>query len=135
MKKLYWAVTESLPPFPEGSLVHYIKTDRRIGKSFSYESPVSGAKLAMLDYRVLGSSDHYHFLAIFPVTGRMPDKITACSYRCSIGDIKYGAKRTNRGGGIHLHARSVSFVHPAEKEELTISAPPPEDPLWDIFPV
>jgi 23S rRNA pseudouridine1911/1915/1917 synthase len=30
-----------------------------------------------------------------------------------------------------LHARSLSFVHPVKKEELTIVAPPPDENLWN----
>ena len=47
------------------------------------------------------------------------------------GDLKYGAARSNPGGGIHLHARQVSFVHPVKKQPLVITADPPPDPLWD----
>ena len=36
-------------------------------------------------------------------------------------------------GGIHLFARSISFIHPIKKEELTITANPPVDPLWNEF--
>ncbi len=49
------------------------------------------------------------------------------------GDLKYGSPRSNPGGGIHLHARSLSFKHPVSKEQIDIVAPAPKDPLWDIF--
>jgi 23S rRNA pseudouridine1911/1915/1917 synthase len=45
--------------------------------------------------------------------------------------VKYGARRSNPGGGIHLHAREVSFEHPVRKTPLAIVAPPPMDPVWD----
>jgi len=44
--------------------------------------------------------------------------------------LKYGAKRSNPDGGISLHARQISFIHPVKKEEITIIALPPNDPLW-----
>jgi 23S rRNA pseudouridine1911/1915/1917 synthase len=47
------------------------------------------------------------------------------------GDLKYGARRSNPGGGIHLHAREVSFVHPVRQVPVRIVADPPPDPLWD----
>jgi len=47
------------------------------------------------------------------------------------GDLKYGAPRSNPGGGIHLHARAASFLHPVSAKELTIVAEPPRDPVWD----
>ena len=38
------------------------------------------------------------------------------------------ASRSNPDGGISLHARSISFVHPVRKEEMTVTAPLP--PSW-----
>jgi len=32
-----------------------------------------------------------------------------------------------------LHARSLSFVHPVSKEEISIIAPVPDDTLWKMF--
>ena len=50
------------------------------------------------------------------------------------GDLKYGVPRSNEGGGISLHARSISFKHPVTQETITITAPPPlKDPLWQVF--
>ncbi|HRN99572.1 MAG TPA: RNA pseudouridine synthase, partial [Flavobacterium sp.] len=44
--------------------------------------------------------------------------------------LKYGAPRSNPDGGISLHARQLSFIHPVTKEPVTITAPVPADPLW-----
>ena len=44
-----------------------------------------------------------------------------------------GAKRTNKDGSIHLLARSIKFLHPVKKTELTILANPSIDPLWNDF--
>ena len=43
-----------------------------------------------------------------------------------------GARRSNKNGGISLHARSVSFVHPVKNEPIEVVAPYPK---MDIFPV
>jgi len=48
------------------------------------------------------------------------------------GDRKYGARRTNKNGGISLHARSISFIHPVKKEPVEVVAPYPK---MDIYPV
>ena len=47
------------------------------------------------------------------------------------GDLKYGAKRSNKDGSIHLHARKIEFIHPVNKELIKITAPTPKDPIWD----
>jgi 23S rRNA pseudouridine1911/1915/1917 synthase len=49
------------------------------------------------------------------------------------GDLKYGAKRSNPGGGIHLHARRLETSHPVGGGKLKVTAPLPEDPVWNVF--
>ena len=49
------------------------------------------------------------------------------------GDLKYGAARSNKDGGISLHARSVEFTHPVTKEIIKIIAPVPNEILWKEF--
>jgi len=44
--------------------------------------------------------------------------------------LKYGSKRSNPDGGIHLHARRISFIHPVSQERIEVLAPLPEDALW-----
>ena len=41
------------------------------------------------------------------------------------GDLKYGAPRSNRDGGICLHSRKVNFIHPVSKMEIEVEAPLP----------
>jgi 23S rRNA pseudouridine1911/1915/1917 synthase len=47
------------------------------------------------------------------------------------GDLKYKFKRSNPDGGIHLHAKTITFIHPVTKTQISISATPPKDVLWD----
>jgi 23S rRNA pseudouridine1911/1915/1917 synthase len=51
------------------------------------------------------------------------------------GDLKYGAKRSEKDGGIRLHARSLVFPDPLNKnEKITVTADPPVlDNLWLSF--
>ena len=49
------------------------------------------------------------------------------------GDLKYGADRSNPDGGISLHARKISFIHPVSKEPIEVTAPVPDDNLWKAF--
>jgi 23S rRNA pseudouridine1911/1915/1917 synthase len=56
------------------------------------------------------------------------------SIGCPIkGDLKYGSKRSNPDGSISLHARYVEFIHPVSKEMIQITAPLPQDKLWQSF--
>lgn len=92
-----------------------------------------GAKEARLRYKVVGQGDRYDFLVVEPLTGR------SHQIRCQLasigrpikGDLKYGAKRSERGGGIRLHAYKLVFPHPITGAQLSLAChPPKEDNLW-----
>ena len=91
-----------------------------------------GAKQAILHYRLIASSDRYYLLEIDLKTGRHHQiRCQLAHMGCPIkGDLKYGFERSNRDGGISLHARSAAFIHPVSKQSLVIEAPVPDDPLW-----
>ncbi len=135
VKKIYWAVVDRKPLKNEGELVHYIVRNSETNKSIAYNKEVKGSKVARLSYKVLASSDRYHLIEIFLHTGRhhqIRTQLKAIGVHIK-GDLKYGAERSNSDGGISLHARKVSFIHPVKKEELTVTAPPPKDKLWSYF--
>ena len=47
------------------------------------------------------------------------------------GDLKYGAKRSEKMGGIRLHAGKIALFHPVTKEYLEFLGDFPfEDNLW-----
>jgi 23S rRNA pseudouridine1911/1915/1917 synthase len=133
VRKIYWAVVKEAPPRPEDTLTHWLKRNPELNKSWASTEKLEGAKEAKLRYRTLGSLERYHLLEIELLTGRHHQiRAQLHAIGCHIkGDLKYGAARSNPGGGIHLHAREVSFVHPVRKTPLTIVAAPPRDPLWD----
>lgn len=135
IKKQYWAIVEEKPPLEDGELVNWLKKNQEKNKSRAYEVEVKESKKAILNYQLIGRSKNYFYLKISPLTGRHHQIRVQLSFMgCRIkGDVKYGAKRTNKDGGIHLFARSISFIHPIKKEEITIVANPPVDPLWNEF--
>lgn len=132
-QKIYWAVVKNAPPKQEDTLIHYLLRKPKINKSFAHLKEVSGSKKGILHYRVIQQLDHYFLLEIQLETGRhhqIRSQLSAIG--CPIkGDLKYGAERSNPDGGIHLHARSLSLIHPVQKEEISFVAPVPEnDSLW-----
>ena len=76
--------------------------------------------------------DRYTLLEVDLETGRHHQIRAQLSFLGSPikGDLKYGAQRSNKDGSIHLHARFIEFIHPVSKENILISAPPPNDPIW-----
>jgi 23S rRNA pseudouridine1911/1915/1917 synthase len=129
------ANSRQLSPDPEsGTLEHYITRNTRQNKSYVHNKEVPDSKWARLSYRKLASSDHYHLLEVLLETGRHHQIRAQLAGIGSVikGDRKYGARRSNKNGGISLHAREISFVHPVKKETLKVVAPYPK---MDIFPV
>jgi 23S rRNA pseudouridine1911/1915/1917 synthase len=134
IEKIYHAIVVDLPDPVEGSLEHYLTRNTKQNKSYVHKKEVPNSKWARLHYRILASSDNYHMLEVILETGRHHQiRAQLADMGCVIkGDRKYGARRTNKNGGISLHARSVSFIHPVKKERIEVTAPYPK---MDIFPV
>ncbi len=130
--KKYWAIVSSPPQEPQGTLRHFLVRNERQNKSYAYSKAVPQSKEAVLHYKTLGKSDRYTLLEVDLETGRHHQiRCQLAAMGCIIkGDLKYGAPRSNRGGGISLHARSVEFVHPVKQERIVIEAPVPDDTLW-----
>lgn len=134
--KTYLAIVKNAPRQPEGTLEQYLVRNEQQNKSYVYDRERPGAKKAILHYRLVGRSDRYCLLEVDLKTGRHHQiRCQLAAMGCPIkGDLKYGFPRSNPGGGISLHARKVSFVHPVSKELIEVTAPFPEDePLWQCF--
>lgn len=137
VKKTYWAVVENAPKEQEGALVHWMKKDGQKNISRAYDKQVDGSVKAELSYKLIGKSDRYFLLEVNPVSGRHHQiRVQLSKMGCPIkGDIKYGAKRTNKDGGIHLHARKIEFMHPVKKEPVQVTAPVPDEVVWKAVSV
>lgn len=133
IKKTYWAIVRNRPPAIEKELTHWLVRNEKQNKSYvCAPSQKPDARKAVLHYRLLAQSEHYYLLEIDLKTGRHHQiRCQLAAIGCPIrGDLKYGAGRSNPDGGISLHARRVSFVHPVSKQPVDIVAPVPDEPLW-----
>jgi 23S rRNA pseudouridine1911/1915/1917 synthase len=159
VEKRYWAIVEkpsivksmvesmenALPE--EGELVHWLGVNSKTNKAFalpldttSGASPAKnhkGLKKAILRYKIAGRGKNYLFLEIDLVTGRhhqIRAQLAALGLHIK-GDLKYGARRSEKSGGIRLHAYSLAFPNPLKPDEvIRVKAPPPVmDSLWTAF--
>lgn len=139
IKKTYWAIVQGAPKLPEARLENYLTRNEKQNKSYVCKSPsLSGEgrgeapKLAILSYKTLVRGEHYTLLEINLETGRHHQiRCQLAAIGCPVkGDLKYGAKRSNPDGGICLHARKIEFIHPVSKQPVCITAPIPDDSLW-----
>jgi 23S rRNA pseudouridine1911/1915/1917 synthase len=136
IQKTYWAIVPANSQLPVANrLENYIWRNEKQNKSFVVKPGTKDAKRAVLSYKVIAQSERYMLLEIQLETGRHHQiRCQLAAIGCPIkGDLKYGAKRSNPDGGISLHARKVEFVHPVSKQLITITAPVPDDPLWQTL--
>jgi 23S rRNA pseudouridine1911/1915/1917 synthase len=123
-----WKNLECLMTFDRGK-----KKARILSEKEAQRAGKAAGKKALLRYKLLGQGERYDFLLVELFTGRTHQ------IRCQLagegrpvkGDLKYGAKRSEKGGGIRLHAWKLSFSHPVTGECLTFTCMPPQmDALW-----
>ena len=135
IEKVYWAIVQGVPKVREARLENYLVRNEQQNKSYIAKAGAKDAKLAILSYKTLTVGEHYSLLEVHLETGRHHQiRCQLAAIGCPIkGDLKYGAKRSNPDGGICLHARSISLEHPVSHEQLTITAPTPNDSLWQAL--
>lgn len=135
VEKTYWAVVENRPPKDSDTLVHFLKRNEKQNKSYASENETKDSKKAILHYTLLSSSDNYHLLEINLETGRHHQiRAQLAAIGCIIkGDLKYGARRSNKDGSIHLHARKLKYAHPTSGDVIQLTAPVPDEALWGFF--
>ena len=133
--KKYWAVVKNMPPREEETLVHFLKKNEKQNKSYTCDPGTPGAKEASLTYRLIGASDNFFLLEVELHTGRHHQiRAQLAAVGCPIkGDLKYGFQRSNKNGGISLHAREMSFIHPVKQVPLNLIAEPPADDIFGKF--
>ena len=138
IKKTYWAIVQGAPKQPEARLENWLIRNEAQNKSYIVDSRKlkdKSAKQAILTYKTLVRGENYTLLEVNLETGRHHQiRCQLAAIGCPIkGDLKYGAKRSNPDGGICLHARQIEFIHPVSKIPLCITAPVPDDSLWQQF--
>lgn len=132
IKKTYWAIVQKRIKNDKGTLVHFLKKNKRLNKSFAIEEEKKGYLKSILRYKLINILDNYFLYEINLISGRHHQIRAQLSTIGSPikGDVKYGAKRTNPDGGINLHSKKIQFIHPIKKEIINIEAAPPNDRLW-----
>ena len=141
IRKTYWAIVEKNERLlgsvanEATRLENYLWRNEKQNKSFVVKPGTKDAKHAALSYKAIAQSERYMLLEINLETGRHHQ------IRCQLaaiglpikGDLKYGANRSNPDGGISLHARKIEFIHPVSKMPISITAPVPDDALWQAL--
>lgn len=135
VRKVYWALVEGAVA-PESGVwedwMRKLAEESRVERASEGEA---GAKLAMLEYRVLRALPDCTLVELAPLTGRMHQLRVQSAWRGHpvLGDAQYGSPRAfgppaeqPRDRVIALHARKLTLTHPFTKQELTVEAPLPD---------
>lgn len=134
-RKLYWAVVEGEVKPDVGTWEDWVRKVPDEPRAELAREGEPGAKLALLDYRVLHRLPGGTVLELAPLTGRMHQLRVQCASRGHpvFGDNLYSSARPfgppaelPRDRVIALHARELTLEHPFTKLPVVITAPVPD---------
>ncbi len=135
IEKEYLAVTEGAPAQPNGALIDLLLKSSVQNKTFTVTRMRKGVKKASLSYCVMGYTAYEDkvltLISVTPHTGRTHQiRVQFASRRLPLtGDRKYGGKLSLPLG---LFCRSLRFIHPYTKKEITCVAPLPCTHPFDL---
>lgn len=134
-EKTYLAITEQKPPMDEQHLTHFLRKNEASNKSFVVSPGSANSKQADLTYKYIASGKTLHLLEVDLHTGRHHQiRVQLATIGLIIrGDVKYGARRSNKDGSICLHAYRIRFAHPVGGKLVEVTAPVPDTPEWRSF--
>ena len=127
--KSYLAIIEGHPEKDSDRLTDWLVSDGRLNKTFVSNESNPNAKKSILDYKVLTRGDKYSLLEIKLLTGRKHQiraQLANLGHPIK-GDLKYGARRSNRDGSISLLAHKIEFIHPVSQIPISLQSPLPQD--------
>ncbi len=135
IKKTYWAIIKKPLEKHSDTLINWLKKNPKNNKSTAFNKEVPDSKRAVLHYKTIREFDNYFLLEINLETGRHHQIRTQLAKMGSPikGDLKYGFGRSNKDGSISLHSRSIAFIHPVNKELISLTAPLPNDSIWSSY--
>lgn len=123
--KIYWALVEQSPHVPEQRLTNYLQRNEKANKTYVSHTEKPGFVKAELSYKILRQLTNYTLLEVELYTGRHHQIRAQLAANGTIikGDLKYGAKRSNKDSSISLHSYKVEFEHPVSHKWVSVTAP------------
>lgn len=135
-EKTYLAIVPKIDIPEQGVLEHFIIHDTKHNKGrISNSGDDEQAKKATLSYVIKKDLDQYRLLEIKTQTGRFHQIRAQLAHENMPikGDVKYGARRSNKDRTIGLHAWKISFYHPCSNRAVNFIADLPENDIWPHF--
>lgn len=138
VRKIYHAWVKGAPPEGDHTLTDWLLKNRDTNTSRVVQEGTPGAKLCVLNYRVVRRDAGRSLLEIVLMTGRSHQIRVQLSSRGwpILGDLKYRGPQATNPSAIALHARSLKVVHPTRKTEIEFEKEMPSDwSKWFNVPV
>ena len=131
--KEYQAVLHGAPDADRGTLVDLLARDKAERKTYVVSEPGKDVQEAILNYELLGRTPDFSKVRIELITGRTHQIRCQFSSRNLplVGDRKYSENQDDCE--IALWSSLLRFRHPKTNEELTFTAPPPDEFPWNQF--
>ena len=131
--KEYTPVLHGSPVDPNGTLVDLLARDKAERKTYVVTEPGKDVQEAILNYELLDRTADFSKVRIELVTGRTHQIRCQFSSRNLplVGDRKYSTHEDDCE--IALWSSLLRFRHPKTGEELTFTAPPPDEFPWNQF--
>jgi 23S rRNA pseudouridine1911/1915/1917 synthase len=140
VSKSYWAFVEGEAATDEGTWTDYLHKRHGMAQAEVVDASHPAAKHAVLHYRVVWRGPRGTWLELELETGRTHQiRVQAASRgHAVVGDSQYGSTQPFgdpaldlRERPIALHARHLGFRHPMTGENVSITAPLPND--WNTL--
>jgi len=128
-EKTYLAVVHGCPSEASGTLQDLLGRDKARKMTYVASEPAKGVQEAVLDYRVLASTNDMSRVCIRLHTGRTHQIRVQFASRGMplVGERKYSER--NDPCELALWSHRIGFTHPSTRERMTFTQEPP-----DIFP-
>jgi 23S rRNA pseudouridine1911/1915/1917 synthase len=123
VEKTYWAIVEGTVARSAGSLEDWLVRDREAKRVNVVEPRTPGSRQSLLHFQKRGEHAGLTWLEIRPQTGRTHQLRVQLAHHGHpiFGDARYGSVHVFEGG-IALHARALTFLHPIRYEPITLTA-------------
>ena len=134
-KKGYLAIVHGVPRDSEGTFKDFLIKDEKSNTVRIASPGESGAKEAILNYKVIKSIKHENkdltLVSVDLITGRSHQIRVQFASRGMplIGDMKYGGAQND---GIMLWSNWISFIHPTQKTGMYFEKKPPQSGFWAL---
>ncbi|MEZ4756045.1 MAG: pseudouridine synthase [Flavobacteriales bacterium] len=142
VRKLYRAIVEGRPSAADAPLwlTHSLGRDGGRRRAVLNATGTDRSTEARLSVRMLQQGERYSLVEVEPEGGafhQIRAQLAAWGHPIK-GDVKYGARRAERGEAgiarsIALHAHHLELTHPATAQVIAITAPRPVGRLWQLF--